>query len=131
MFYSADILKNSSLRDNFSDSSKGLLLKEEPGYIRVYVTDTREAAKDNWWLKKTRHLKLNLAFLCKKNLGSFKSLPWYVPQPSEVSIWYFPILSLLRVYGGGLAAVADGLIAGILCPSVVHQDSLLGWGWGL
>ena len=47
MFYSADILKNSSLRDNFSDSSKGLLLKEEPGYIRVYVTDTRETAKDN------------------------------------------------------------------------------------
>lgn len=46
MFYSTDILKNSSLRDNFSDSTKGLLLKEEPGYIRVFVTDTGEKAKD-------------------------------------------------------------------------------------
>ena len=52
-----------------------------------------------------------------KSLGPLKLFLRYVPQLSGASILCFPILSLPRVYHGGVDAMADCLMEGILPPS--------------
>ena len=80
--------------------------------------------------------KLAAAAACMrrcKSLGSLKSFLWCVPQLSRASILCFLILTLLRVHcwGTGVAAVADGLMVGILflscVPSGLTIDMAVTW----
>ena len=80
MFYLADKVKGLSLGRSLSDSSEGGSeeVREEPGYLRVFATKTRELELQKITVKENQTSQVNefSTFLCKgrcKSLGSLKS----------------------------------------------------------
>ena len=107
MFYSADILRTSSLGHSISDNAEKLLWRGKGG-DRMYRSFCNKRPGSQT-IKRLLLIKENQpsqfqefsTFLCMgrcKSLGSLTSFLWYAAQLSEASILFFLILSLLRVH---------------------------------